>query len=382
LGCALTVAPDREPLLERLVAVGERIREFEPDVLVTGAALASFRNYFVAALRPAPVTISLHQGPSPQYTWHDFDHAVSWFRTNIPDCPADCSYVPLELEFPARGEVAAAPRAELDVPEGATLMVSGGRWPKFQDRDYWRVMVELLEEHDNLYWVVIGPQESQISFLAEVLTPAARSKIRFRGWRRDYLGLVAAADLFVDSYPIGGGAFLLDGLAQGLAAVSFSHDYVNAFSNNDCSGGDEILGGGCETLVARGDFREMKRRIDALIRDSARRKSLGAEWGERVRRERGDPARMVRRCEEIFERVLRRVEERGAETADVGARAGAGADEDRLRLIERERALNAREAELMRREALLNASLPLRMERALRWRWRVLTGRRHLGYPE
>jgi hypothetical protein len=243
-------------------------------------------------------------------------------------------------------------------------------------------MVELLEEHANLYWVVIGPQESQISFLAEVLTPAARSKIRFRGWRRDYLGLVAAADLFVDSYPIGGGAFLLDGLAQGLAAVSFRHDYVNAFSNNDCSGGDEILGVGCETLVARGDFREMKRRIDALIRDPARRKSLGAEWGERVRRERGDPARMVRRCEEIFERVLRRVEERGTETADVGAQFSAGADEDRLRLIERERALNAREAELMRREALLNESLPLRMERALRWRWRVLTGRRHLGYPE
>ena len=165
-GCSLVVAPDREPLLARLLAVGERIREFEPDILVTGAALASFRNYFVAALRPAPVAVSLHQGPSPQYTWHDFDHAVSWFKTNIPDCPADCSYVPLELEFPARGEVRPAPRAELDVPEGATVLVSGGRWPKFQDRDYWRALVELLEEHAGLYWVVIGPEERQIPFLA------------------------------------------------------------------------------------------------------------------------------------------------------------------------------------------------------------------------
>lgn len=381
-GRAVTVAPDREPMLERLLAVGAAIRDFEPDILVTGAALASFRNYFVVALRPAPVIISLHQGPSPQYTWHDFDHAVSWFRTNIPDCPADCTYVPLELEFPARGEGVTVPRAELDVPDGAVVMVSGGRWPKFQDRDYWRALVELLEEHPDLYWIVIGPQESQIPFLDEVLTHAARARIRFHGWRRDYLGLVAAADIFVDSYPIGGGAFLLDGLSVGLPAVSFGHDYVNAFSNNDCSGGDEILGGGCETLVARGDFREMKRRIAELIADPARRKRLGAEWFERVRRERGDPARMVRRCEEIYERVLRRVEERGDADAVVDAVEGAGLEEDRLRLVERERALNAREAELRRREALLDASLPLRLERALKWRWRVLTGRRYLGYPE
>ncbi|HEX8352168.1 MAG TPA: hypothetical protein VF611_04700, partial [Pyrinomonadaceae bacterium] len=353
LGCEMTLAPDREPLPERLVAVGERIRDFAPDVLVTGAALASFRNYFVAALRPAPVAISLHQGPSPQYTWHDFDHAVSWFKTNIPDCPADCSYVPLEFEFPARGEVVPAARAELGVPEGATLMVSGGHWPKFQDRDYWRALVELLEEYDHLHWLVIGPQESQISFLPEVLTPAARARIHFRGWRRDYLGLVAAADIFVDSYPIGGGAFLLDGLSLGLPAVSFSHNYVNAFSNNDCSGGDEIMGG-CETLAARGDFAGMKRRIAALVEDPARRRELGEQLGGRVRRERGDPARMVRRCEEIYERVLRRVGEREAGAADAmsGVGARAGADEQRLRLVERERALNAREAELMRREAL------------------------------
>jgi glycosyltransferase involved in cell wall biosynthesis len=377
-GCAVTVAPDREPLLERLLALGERIREFEPDILVTGAGLASFRNFFVASLRPAPVTISLHQGPSPQFTWHDFDHAVSWFRTNIPDCPADCSYVPLEFDFPERGEVVPAPRAELEVPEDATLLVSGGRWPKFQNRDYWRALVELLEENPKLYWLILGPEERQISFLTEVLTPAARAKIRFRGWRRDYMGLVAAADIFVDSYPIGGGAFLMEGLALGLPAVSFRHDYVAAFSNNDCSGGDEILGT-CETLLARGDFEGMKRTVAALVADPARRRALGEEWGERVRRERGRPERMVGRCEEIYERVLlRRMSEKEVEAAE----DGAGLEEYRARLVERERALNAREAELKRREALLDASLPLRLERALRWRWRVLTGRRHLGYPE
>jgi glycosyltransferase involved in cell wall biosynthesis len=368
-GCGMTGAPDLEPLPARLLAVGERIRDFSPDILVTGAGLANFRNYFVASLRPAPVTVSLHQGPSPQFTWHDFDHAISWFQTNIPDCPADCSYVPLELGLRAAGEVEPAPRAELDVPEGATLLVSGGRWPKFQDRDYWRAMTELLERHEGLYWLVVGPEEQQIPFLAEVLTPAARARIRFRGWRRDYLGLVAAADIFVDSYPIGGGAFLMDGMALGLPAVSFGHDYVGAFSNNDCSGGDEIMGG-CETLLARGDFEGMKRRIAELVADPERRRRLGEEWGARVRSERGDPARMVSRCEEIYERVLLRKERQAgaaaeSETTAAAAEGGPVLEEYRARLVERERALDAREEELRRREALLNAGLLPRLRRGL-----------------
>ena len=96
---------------------------------------------------------------------------------------------------------------------------------------------------------------------------------------------------------------------------------------------------------------------------------------------------MVARCEEIYERVLRRAAESDDSassgttelTADSG---GAALAAYRARLAERERALNAREAELRRREAALDASLPLRLERALRWRWRILTGRRYLGYPE
>lgn len=381
LGFELSVAPDRELLVERLLAVGERIRDFAPDILVTSGGLITMRNYFVACLRPAPLTVSFHQGPSPQFTWHDFDHAISWFLTNVPDCPSDCSYVPLEFDFPAKESVEPAPRAELDVPEGATVMVSGGRWPKFQNPDYWRVMVELLEEHPSLYWVMLGPKEEQVPFLRDVLTPAARSKIRFQGWRRDYLGLVAAADLLVDSYPVGGGVFLMEGLALGLPVVSFHHDYVNAFSNNDCSGGDEIIGGG-ETLVARGDFAGMKSRIAALVADAGRRRLLGAECGGRVRDTRGEPARMVRRCEEIYEKVLRGRGGASGGAADAAGDAGAGLEEYRLRLLERERALNAREADLKRLEARHRASFPVRLDRALRWRWRMLTGKTFLGYPE
>jgi hypothetical protein len=107
---------------------------------------------------------------------------------------------------------------------------------------------------------------------------------------------------------------------------------------------------------------------------------LGAESRERVIAARGEPTRMVKRCEEIYEKVLR---ERDGERAEEAASdSGAGLEEYRLRLLERERALNAREADLKRLEARHRASFPVRLDRALRWRWRLLTGKSFLGYPE
>ena len=90
-GCKVFIPQVGANLYEHLLAVGEQICDFEPDILITSAGLATFQNYFITCLRPAPLLISFNQASSPQFTWHTFDHSIAWFRTNIPDCPADCS---------------------------------------------------------------------------------------------------------------------------------------------------------------------------------------------------------------------------------------------------------------------------------------------------
>jgi hypothetical protein len=379
-GCLVFVPPDCATVYERLLSVGGRMRDFAPDVLVACGGLVNFRNYFVTCLKPAPVTVALNQGPPQQFSWHDFDHSVCWNRALITDCPADCTHVPLELELPPPSAVRPAGRSELGVPEGATLLASGGRSHKFQDPAFWRGVSEVLGGREDFYWLFAGFTEEQVPALAGSLSPEARGRVRFLGWRGDYLNCIAAADLFVDSYPLGGGALVAEVMSLGLAALSFEHDYVSVFDNGEGSGGDEIVGVP-ELLIPRGDFGRLRARVSELSADPERRRRLGETCRERARRGLGDPARMVRRCEDVYERVL---SERGggreSEAAGRDGRGGvkspagaedAGLGDYRLMLVEREDALNRREAELRRREAGL---LP-RLARGLRRRWPGSRGR-------
>lgn len=371
-GCQVFIPADGGTMYQRLLSVGENIRGFQPDALITAGALANFYNFFVTCLKPAAVTIALHQGPSPQFSWHTFDHSISWFRSLIIDCPADCSYVPLELELPASPKtVIPVSREELRIPVEATVLASGGRPPKFQDPSFWRAVNDLLSENSNLYWVFLGVAEEQVPSGGSMLGPGARSRIRFLGWVRDYLGYLASADLFVDSYPLGGGVLLADALRMGLPAVSFEHDYVDAFDNSAGSAGEETIGL-AELVIPRGDFEEFKKRVLDLARNEERRRQLGKLCAEQVSQKFGNPQRMVRRCEDIYETVLRKhFEEPAVASGDAPELVTdfSRLDEYKFRLIEREDTLNRREADLKLRENQHNARALVQLSGRLRRQW-------------
>jgi glycosyltransferase involved in cell wall biosynthesis len=370
-GCHVVIPALKATTYERLLSVGSRMHDFDPDIMITSAGLGTLKNYFVSCLRPAPLIVSLHQGPSAQFTWHNFDHAISWFRALIPDCPTDCSYVPLEFELPRKESNQPAPRQELELEDAQTVIVSGGRWHKFQDASFWSAMAELLAERDDFVWVVIGVAAEKVPFLKN-LTESVRQRIRLLGWRADYLRFLAAADVVVDTYPLGGGVFPIEAMSLGLPVVSFEHDYVRLFENSEGSGGQEIVAIP-ELLVRRGDFEQLKKKIVDLSDNKSERARLGEMCFQRMHREQGDPKRMVRRCEEIYARLLEHAGT-GAHASENFSQRSAGEsnpEAHRLALIEREEQLNRREATLGRREARLK--YPTRVKQGLLRRWRRLT---------
>lgn len=372
LGYKVFAAPNTATLQQQLIGVGKLIHDFKPDILITSGGLATFKNYFITCLRPAPLTVAFHQGPTPQFSWHTFDHSISWFLTNFPDCPVNCSHVPLELEL-KRPAISPISRASLNIAADAILLVSGGRWPKFQGEQFWRAMIELLEERDDLYWLVIGVRENQVPFLSSLLTDRVRSRIIFQGWRADYLEFVAAADLLVDTYPSGGAVFLMEAMSLGIPTVSFKNDYIASYSNNDSSGGEEIVGFE-ELLVKRGDFAQLKTVVRKLANDQEYRRSLGEKCYERIHQTRGEPSRMVQRCEEVYEQLLANHCESLVDMPGVDADGkkilpatleSSDSEEYKVLLLERAKALNERESELIRREARLRASFLPRLRRGL-----------------
>lgn len=303
--CRVTLAPNREDTKACLLEVAQRIYDAKPDILITSAALADFRHYFLISLRPAPVTVGLVQGPPPQFAPPSLDWGIAWTKHPLIDCPANCSLVDMEEELPQRKDVVACDRREFNIPDQSCLLVSAGRHVKFQDPGFWKTMINVLAAHPETFYLAIGVEEDQLPFLGSLLPQEIRNRIRLLSWRReeDYLKILILADILIDTFPSGGGAILFDAMSLGIPVVSFRNDYMRLFDQTNWSVAEEILHLP-EMIVSREDLSELGRVLSKLIRDKDYRVDVGRSCQEHIFEKRSNPRRAIRKCEEIYIRVL------------------------------------------------------------------------------
>ena len=217
----LIAAPNIDDEEKKLLAVSKNIYDNSPDILITNAALVDFSHYFITSLRPAPITIGLVYGPPPQYAPLILDWSISAVKHPLMDCPVDCSLINLEFELPNRKDTVAYTKTDINLPHDAFILMSAGRFPKFQNQEFWKSIHDILIDHPGVYYVAIGVEENQISFLRNVLSPETTRRVRFLGWRADYLNFLILADVVLDTYPSGGGVVLVDAMSLGIPIVSF-----------------------------------------------------------------------------------------------------------------------------------------------------------------
>lgn len=295
---------------EVLLDLAREIRDARPHILVTDAALADYRHYFITSLRPAPVAIGLVQGPPAQFAPPILDWSIGWTKHPLMDTPVDCTWVEIKLDYPSDALGESYSRRSLDLPEDACVLMSGGRYPKFQSVEFWEVVASLLSAYPDAYYIVVGPYEAEIPFLNSVLPPAVRSRVRLMGWREDFLKILPNADILIDTYPNGGGQVLVQAMSLGIPFVSHRNDFMKLFDQTNWSPVEDFTTDE-EILVERGDFEQFKRVISRLIEDKEYRKEVG-ERGRAEHVRRTDPTRAVRRCEEVYTRVLKMFASRAA----------------------------------------------------------------------
>lgn len=303
-GCEVVMAPDVDKTSERLLAVARTISDARPDLLVASAALAEFQHYFITALRPAPFVVGLVQGPPQQFAPPALDYGIVWSKHPLIDCPVNCSWIPLRGDLPVRGEITPYDRRELGIPEQAFVIASAGRYVKFQEPAFWRAVVDLLRRFPQMYYLVMGAEESQIPFLPPMLSEEVTARVRFLGWRGEsYLRGLCLAEVLIDTFPSGGGGVLLDALALGIPSVSFENDYMRLYDQTDWSLADEFIKTP-ELVAPRGDFEQMKRVVSRLITDREHRRDMARRAQEYTLETRGNSPLSVRECEDIYFRFL------------------------------------------------------------------------------
>jgi glycosyltransferase involved in cell wall biosynthesis len=311
-GCRVVTGSNFGTQEEILLELAGRIHESQPHILVTSAALADYRHYFITSLRPAPISIGLVQGPPAQFAPPILDWCIAWTKHPLMDCPVDCSWVEIKLDYPCQDLGKAYDRAKLLVPPDACVLMSGGRHPKFQSREFWQGIADLLSQHPEAYFVAVGPREDEIPFLGDILPPEIRARVRCLGWRNDFLNILPNADILLDTYPNGGGQVIVQAMALGIPLVAHHNDYMKLFDQTEWSPvGDFITDP--EIVVPRGDFAQFKRVVSRLITDREYRRKVGERCrAEHIRQ--ADPMAAVRRCEEIYLRVLEQFSSAGVAT--------------------------------------------------------------------
>ena len=305
-GCRVITAPDKGTTQEQLRAVARTIYEMRSDLLVTSGALTQFQHYYITSLRPAPFVVGLVQGPPPQFAPPNLDGGIVWSIHPLIDCPLNCVRVPLRGDLPEREKITPYERSEVGIPGDALVAASAGRYVKFQEPRFWQAIVDLLHEFPQMYYLAMGPDESQIPFLADVLTPESRARIRFLSWRGDsYLRALCLADVLIDTFPSGGGGTLLDPLALGIPCVSFENNYMRLYDQTDWSLADEFINIP-EMVVPRWDFEAMKRIVGRLLADKEYRSEISRRLQDYILETRTNPPLSVRECEHAYLRFIER----------------------------------------------------------------------------
>jgi hypothetical protein len=320
---------------QRLIGVAKSINEAQSDILITSSALSHFSHYFIAALRPAPLAIAFVQGPPPQFVSLLHDWGIAWTKHPLIDCPINGSHVVCQGELSESHRVDFYRREEFNLPENACILLTAGRLQKFQDPGIWRAVGDLLDRYAETYYLIIGATENQLGFLAGLLSPSAKSRLRFWGWSADYLRILGLADIVIDTFPSGGGAVILDAASLGIPFVSFENNYEQIFDQTDWSLAEELVPVP-ELIVPRHDFEEFKRVVSNLIEDPSFRARLGKSCRDQAWQHMGNPLQTVRRCEEIYLRVLEGRRSAGTSIAGPGEElsgALARVEKENLRVL-------------------------------------------------
>lgn len=290
-GCMVVFAPNEVQGIERLVSCAKQIAKFNPDILITSAALADFEHYFIAALRPAPLVVGLLQGPPQQFVSPNLDWAISWSQHPLIDSPVGTSLVRIGITLPPPPKNK-MDRAFFNIPPNAVILMSAGRHFKFQDPGFWQNIIALLHSNSTSYYIAVGVERDQVPCLNSMDISVVTDRIVFLGWRTDCIDILTLADVLIDTYPSGGGHVLIDAMALGIPFVSFENNYLKQYDQTDWSVADEFVDIP-ELILPRGNFGCFYNVVDILIKDSSYRRRMGDLCKEKIIASMDNPAKGV-----------------------------------------------------------------------------------------
>jgi len=197
--------------------------------------------------------------------------------------------------FRRDGEVRAAVRTELAIPEDALVVLYLGRLKKEKGvPELARAFAGIARRQDRAHLLLVGPDEESLSPAIAEECSAHRDRVHVLGYTVAPERYVAAADILaLPSHREGFGSVIIEAAAAGVPAVA-SRIYGIT---------DALVDGETGLLHEPGDANGLARQLERLLADSDLRQKLGSQAQERTLREfRQD--RLVQLLGDLYDEIL------------------------------------------------------------------------------
>lgn len=217
LGHRFIEAEPERTSFDRAVQVAHTMRTHEIDVMI---ALSQWGLHFaLACLRPAPVVIGHNCGTPDIDSSIALDHYIA--ATGQAMSESRCNAIRCRVAYPGATEAPPVPleRHTFEIALNSVLVVSSGLKEKFSDPRYWRFLNALADARPDAQFLIIGLTDQDARGLGCDLSDELRQRSRLVGFRRDFREVLAMADIYLDTYPIGGGHAVLEAINQGIPCI-------------------------------------------------------------------------------------------------------------------------------------------------------------------
>jgi predicted O-linked N-acetylglucosamine transferase (SPINDLY family) len=295
----LIFAPEGDTL-SRIEFLAKNIIANGIHILVINTYQIYIDIFFLASLRIAPIMVFFAQ--SDQNKSDLFDHTIIFApKRRIIDSTGPCSFVTPSCTTESElvlSKINRYRRKDFNLQEEDIVFISvAGRGSKFQSESFWRIINKILANNSHAYFLCVGANRNDIKIDLSTILGNVEEKVLFLGLREDVYELLGISDIYLDTFPIGGGLSLQEAMVAGLPVVAFKDDDLESI--DFYKWGMSELVGLPEVLVEGNNFDEYLKVINRLIDDKDYRKQVGKELQKKALDEYSFP-NAVRQIESIF----------------------------------------------------------------------------------
>ena len=272
-----------QSFIEAAQSISRKIAKQNIDILIPLGQMGI--SFLVAALRPAPLIVGLDLGHPHIYSSPALDHVInpSPHRHTMEEL---CDATKLQGTYTAYDPVPPTPlaRASIGAFETDVIVTTSGSDSKFENESFLRCLGEVATESEKVRLYLIGPSpESSVhNFFRQNFSDEICSRIHLTGFRQDFSAFLRASDIYVDSYPVGGGYALLEALSAGIPVVTFSQKISGIFRKMEHYTPGAVLCDGTGMVVCGDDVSHIKKRLLDLVAHPDMRRRLGGAGLERI----------------------------------------------------------------------------------------------------